>query len=50
LEKLSEGGSLDFRECLWIDAILKYPEVKVPTNLALSLENMNQQVSILRRV
>lgn len=38
------------RECLWLDSILKISDVKIPTNMLLCLENMNQQIGLMRRI
>lgn len=31
------GTDVDHRECLWIEAIIKIPGIKIPSNLQLSL-------------
>jgi hypothetical protein len=49
MEKLVEG-SLNFRECCWVDAITKIPNLKIPDHLLLALGNLSHQVSLLRSI
>lgn len=41
---------MEYRECIWVDTILKVPDVKIPQSLRVSMENMAQQMSLLKKI
>ena len=49
LQKLSQTD-INLRECKWVETITKTPDIILPTNLLLSLENLSQQVLLLQKM